>query len=185
MNKYTTHTDTTAPEASKPLLQSAKRAFGFVPNLLAMQAESPALLEGYMTLTEIFGRTQLSETERQIILMTNNRLNDCTYCMAAHTTISQGAKVPADVIQALRDGSEIKDRKLEALRLFAIEKLGADRQAALSPDHAVYFAQVAAFANEDAPEHPSHPWQSNPSHPSESSSECRSNATVRDGITGG
>ena len=71
-----------------------------------------------MTLAGIFGKTDLSETERQIILMTNNRLNHCTYCMAAHTTISQMAKVPADVIDALRDNTPIADPKLEALRSF-------------------------------------------------------------------
>ncbi|MFY2824219.1 carboxymuconolactone decarboxylase family protein [Ruegeria sp. MALMAid1280] len=65
-------------------------------------AEAPALLEGYMSLAGIFGKTDLSETERQFILMTNNRLNGCTYCMAAHTTISQMANVPSDVIAALR-----------------------------------------------------------------------------------
>lgn len=120
MTDFTLHTEQTAPEASKPLVAAAKGAFGFFPNLLAGMAEAPALLEGYMTLSGIFNKTDLSETERQIILMTNNRLNGCTYCMAAHTTISQGAKVPADVIEALRTGSAIADPKLEALRQFTI-----------------------------------------------------------------
>ena len=51
--------------------------------------------------------------------MTNNRLNECTYCMAAHTTISRMQGVPEDVIEALRDGESIADEKLEALRVFA------------------------------------------------------------------
>ena len=120
MTAFTFHTEDTAPEASKPLVAAAKSAYGFVPNLLAGMAEAPALLEGYMNLATIFDKTDLSETERQIILMTNNRLNGCTYCMAAHTSLSQAAKVPADVIKALRDGTEIADPKLEALRQFAI-----------------------------------------------------------------
>ena len=113
-----THTIETAPEDAKPLLQGAKDAYSFVPNLLGTMASAPALLEGYMTLAGIFDKTDLSETERQIILMTNNRLNGCTYCMAAHTTISQMAKVPADVIEALRNNTPIADPKLEALRTF-------------------------------------------------------------------
>ena len=119
MSKFTFHTEESAPEASKPLLAGAKKAFGFSPNLLAGMAEAPALLEGYMTLAGIFDKSNLSETERQIILMTNNRLNGCTYCMAAHTGISKGAKVPDDVIEALRAGTSIADPKLEALRVFA------------------------------------------------------------------
>jgi len=118
MTTFTTHTIETAPEKSKPLLKGAKDAFSFVPNLLGNMADAPALLEGYMTLAGIFDKTDLSETERQIILMTNNRLNGCTYCMAAHTTISQMAKVPSDVIAALRNNTPIADPKLEALRSF-------------------------------------------------------------------
>jgi len=120
MATFTTHTIETAAPAAKPFMESAKAAFGFVPNLLGNMAESPALLESYLTLAGIFGKTNLSETERQIILLTNNRLNECTYCMAAHTSISQGAGVKADVIEALRVGTPIADEKLEALRLFAI-----------------------------------------------------------------
>ncbi len=72
-----------------------------------------------MTLSGIFNKTNLTETERQIILMTNNRLNGCGYCMAAHTTISQGANVANDVIESLRSGTSINDAKLEALRTFS------------------------------------------------------------------
>jgi len=120
MTAFAPHSLETAPEESKPRLQGAQDAFGFVPNLLGVMAEAPALLEGYMTLAGIFDKSNLSETERQIILMTNNRLNGCAYCMAAHTTIAQMAKVPADVVAALRDGSAIADPKLEALRSFTV-----------------------------------------------------------------
>lgn len=119
MTSFTTHTIETAPEGAQPFLYAAKRAYGFIPNLLGTMAEAPAILEGYMTLAGIFDKSGLSETERQIILMTNNRLNGCSYCMAAHTSIAQGAGVPADVIKALRTNRPIADARLEALRRFA------------------------------------------------------------------
>ncbi len=119
MTEFTFHNQESAPKNSKPLLAGALQSYGFLPNLYAGQAEAPALLEGYLSLAEIFNKTNLSETERQIIMMTNNRLNGCEYCMAAHTTIAQGAKVSDDVIKALRDGTAIADPKLEALRLFS------------------------------------------------------------------
>ncbi len=119
MSSFTTHTIESAPEASKQYLQGAKNAYSFVPNLLGTMAEAPALLEGYMVLAGIFDKTSLSETERQIIMMTNNRLNGCVYCMAAHTSISQMAGVKADVIESLRNDTPIADTKLEALRVFA------------------------------------------------------------------
>lgn len=119
-NNFKIHTIDSAPEASKPILGAAKKKMGFVPNLMATMSESPVMVESYLTLMGLFDKSRLSETERQIILMTNNRLNGCTYCMAAHTAVSKMAKVDEDIIEALRSGSELEDPKLEALRQFAI-----------------------------------------------------------------
>lgn len=120
MTTFTTHTLDTAPADAKPILQAALKGYGFLPNLYAAMSEAPAILEGYTTLSGIFDKSNLSATERQIILMTNNRLNGCEYCMAAHTTLSQMAGVNEDVIESLRKGTPIADPKLEALRQLAI-----------------------------------------------------------------
>jgi len=78
-------------------------------------------------LSQLFSeKTSLDATEQQIIAMTNYRLNGCTYCMAAHTTLMQMVKVPEDVIASLREGTSIADPKLEALRVFA-EKVNLKR----------------------------------------------------------
>lgn len=119
MSTFKTHSIESAPVASAPLLKKAQQSLGFIPNLLATMAESPTMLTGYMQLTDVLNKGELSETERQIVLMTNNRLNGCTYCMAAHTTISQMQGVDAAVIEALRNNTPIDDPKLEALRTFA------------------------------------------------------------------
>ena len=85
MHSFPLHSADTAPKASQPLLAAASRAYGFLPNLLRGMATSPALLEGYMTLASIFNKTDLTETERQVILMTSNRLNGCaTACPWPH-----------------------------------------------------------------------------------------------------
>lgn len=120
MNNYTPYTIESAPEASQPILKAAKAKMGFVPNLMATMAESPVMVESYLTMMGLFDKSELSQTERQIILMTNNRLNGCTYCMAAHTAVSKMTGVDADVIEALRRGTPIADPKLEALRTFAV-----------------------------------------------------------------
>ena len=120
MADFEVHTVETAPDAAKPLLEGVEKRLGFIPNLMATMAESPALLEAYTTLSALMGKTGLSAAEQQVITMTNNRLNGCHYCMAAHTTGAQAAKVPTDVIDSLRAGTAIADPKLEALRQFAI-----------------------------------------------------------------
>jgi len=66
--------------------------------------------------------------------MTNNRLNGCTYCMAAHTTISQGANVPADVIESLRSGSEIADSKLKVMSNYTTHIMGPPVDRAFLPN---------------------------------------------------
>ncbi len=120
MTKFDTHTIETAPEASKKFLEGAKAKNKFVPNILAKMAEAPATLEAYTTLAGIFEKTDLSATERQVIMMTVNRLNGCTYCMAAHSTISRMTGVAEDVIATLRAGTALADPKLEALRQFTV-----------------------------------------------------------------
>lgn len=121
MIDFTVHTHETAPENSKSVLQNVEKAYGFLPNLIAIFAESPAAAEAYPALSGFFDKSGFTPTERQIVLMTNNRLNNCTYCMAAHTTISKMQSVPDDVLQALRDGTALADPKLEALRVFSIK----------------------------------------------------------------
>ena len=119
MTDFKVHTIESAPEKSKPILEGARKALGFVPNQYAVFAESPAVLEAYTTLWTILDRsTSFTATELQVILLTTIFENECDYCMAAHTTISQMQKVPADVIEALRAGKPLADPKLEALRTY-------------------------------------------------------------------
>lgn len=129
------HTESTAPAGALPLLENAKQAFGFVPNLLGILASSPAALDGYMSLNEILGRSSLSPIERQVVMLTVNRLNDCRYCMAAHTTSARGSGMNEAVVEALRRGDHLDQEDLEALRGLAEEMVtskGRPSEAALS-----------------------------------------------------
>jgi hypothetical protein len=40
----------TAPEAARPVLEEIQKSFGFIPNLMAIFANNPTVLEGYLTL---------------------------------------------------------------------------------------------------------------------------------------
>ncbi|WP_225225665.1 carboxymuconolactone decarboxylase family protein [Komarekiella delphini-convector] len=118
MAMFPIHDATTAPEASKPLLEQAKKNFGMIPNLERVMAESPALLEGYVHLWELFDTTSLSPIERQVVYQTANFQNQCEYCIPWHTKLSQLAGMAPNEIEALRQGTELADSKLEALRQF-------------------------------------------------------------------
>lgn len=118
MTTFDVHTKETASADAAQLLAAAEKAYGFVPNLLGTFAESPATLKGYMTLGKIFDESSFSPTERQTVLLTISRDNECRYCLAAHSTIAGMQNVPADVVDAIRDDRPIGDERLETLRQF-------------------------------------------------------------------
>ncbi|MEE8514358.1 MAG: carboxymuconolactone decarboxylase family protein [Gammaproteobacteria bacterium] len=118
MRKFDVHTRDTAPAKSAESLRNKEEAFGFIPNLVGILAESPAALNGYVTLGQIFDESSFSPTERQIVLLAASRFNECRYCVAAHSVVADLQEVPADVIAAIRNDQPIADNKLEALRTF-------------------------------------------------------------------
>ena len=119
MSPFEIHTLASAPDDSKPVLEGAKQAFGSIPNLFAVFAESPAAVKAYAELASILGKSSaFTPEELQVVLLTTSFENECEYCMAAHTAIAGMQRVPQDVIKSLRDGTEIADPRLEALRVF-------------------------------------------------------------------
>ena len=119
MEKFTVHSIDTAPADAAPLLQHSQDLYGgMIPNLHGVMAESPALLQAYQSLNEIFNKTSLDLSERNIVWLTVNYENGCTYCMAAHTAIAKHAGLSDADIEALRTGAPLADVKHEALREF-------------------------------------------------------------------
>lgn len=119
MINFTIHTKQTAPVASQPLIDAVTSKYGLLPNLLAELAEAPNVLKAYLQLSGSIDEGTLDATERQIVQITTSRLNGCHYCVAAHSTIADMSKLPADVIEAVRNDAPIANTKQEALRQFA------------------------------------------------------------------
>ncbi|MGH7535022.1 MAG: carboxymuconolactone decarboxylase family protein [Gemmatimonadales bacterium] len=115
MPHLTPHTLSSAPQRSRPHLEAVEKSLGFIPNLFATLAESPATLEGYLALDGAYGRGALSAAERQLVLIAASTENDCGYCVAAHSTIAGLVKVPPAILAAVRNEEQVSDPKLEAL----------------------------------------------------------------------
>lgn len=120
-NQISVLTLESAPTGSREDLTEVKSQLGFVPNLMGVMANSPALLQAYRAVSAIFDTSSLSPTERQIVLLTTSALNECDYCMAAHTVIAGMQKVDPKIIEALRNGKPIDDVRLETLRQFTAD----------------------------------------------------------------
>lgn len=126
MAEFIKHTLETAPAASKGLLQAMENHLGFIPELLAALAESPASLEAYLNLARLFDKTSFSPSERQVILLSISRYRNCTYCLAAHGTLAKMHKIPANIFNAVYYNQPLEDEKQEALREFTLAVLAAD-----------------------------------------------------------
>lgn len=126
MTSFSVHTPQTAPEASRPMLESVQKGFGgMLPNLYGVMAESPALVEAYQALGKIFSKTSLTDTERHIVWLTINYENECTYCMAAHSVVATSSGVDDADVDALRAGHALADAKHQALRHFTAHMVQA------------------------------------------------------------
>ncbi len=116
---YDVKTIENAPENSKSILEAAKKAYGFVPNLLGTMAHHPALLKNYWDgVANLETNSTLTAKEQQIAYLAASYENNCHYCMAAHTSIGQMHKIDQSILDALRTGTAIPDAKLEALSQF-------------------------------------------------------------------
>ena len=105
-----------APEGSRPILEAIQKAFGFVPNLMATFASSPALLAGYTALDAAWEKGTFSAADRQLVLLAASVVNECGYCVAAHSTVAKKfLHVPAETVAAVRAGRTLGDARQNAL----------------------------------------------------------------------
>jgi len=111
------HDKDSAPADSQLLLDNSVTTFGMIPNLHAVMAEAPPLLEGYQQLHRLFQQTSFDADEQTVIWQTINIEHDCHYCIPAHTAIAHMMKVDATIIDALRNRTEMPTEKLQALHL--------------------------------------------------------------------
>ena len=121
MTDFTFHTLETAPEASVPLLEDSKKAFGRLPGLHSVMAEAPALLDGYKHLHRLFqNETSFDADEITVVWQTINVEHACHYCVPAHTMIAKAMKVDDAISEALRNETPLPSPRLEALRTFTL-----------------------------------------------------------------
>lgn len=112
----------TATEAGRNLLEQSQQEFGMIPNVHAVMANLPGLLqtykEGYNRFRE---QSELTPAEQEVVFLTVSRENECSYCIAGHSIAGDYmSNVPAAVTDAIRDGKEIPDARLAALSAFTL-----------------------------------------------------------------
>lgn len=120
------YTKQDAPSEAHNLIEQSIKTYSFLPNLHAVLAEAPITYEAYLTTFSLFeSKSHFTPLEQQIVFQTANYENECNYCMPGHTMLMTMMKMPQGVIEALREGTPIQDRKLETLRRFARELINS------------------------------------------------------------
>ena len=112
-----------ADERTKPILEAVIKKNGAVPNMYANMINSPGLLETYLHGYDAFRKESgFTPVEQEVVFLTLSYLNACNYCMAAHSVIADKmSKVPENITNAIRNGKQIADAKLQALATFTEE----------------------------------------------------------------
>ncbi|MFD2515781.1 carboxymuconolactone decarboxylase family protein [Pontibacter locisalis] len=109
-----------ANEAQKPHLENAQKQTGMIPNMYKNMVNSPGLMETYSVGYDHFRKNSgFTPVEQEVVFVTISIANGCEYCAAAHSFIADNmSKVPVEVTDAIREGREIPNTKLNALSEF-------------------------------------------------------------------
>ncbi len=126
MSTFNVPTKNEVSENNQAIFNQLEKGLGFVPNLFATYAYSDTALENYLNFSN--AKTSLKAKEKEVVNLAVSQVNDCKYCLAAHTAIGKMNGFTDDQILELRSGSASFDEKLNALAQLAkniTEKRGA------------------------------------------------------------
>ena len=116
---HTPATIESAPAASQPMLEAVMKQLGVVPNLFRLVSNSPAALEGYLSMSGALAKGTLPAATHELIALAVSEINSCSYCLSAHTYLGKHvAKLDDAEMTANRSGAS-NDPKADAAVRFA------------------------------------------------------------------
>lgn len=116
----TSDSDSAEPKQTPVAALEGRR---MITNLERTMARAPALLEGYLQLSQQLAMTSLAPVEQQIVCLCASLENECEYCAAWHSMLAASAGLSPPDLAALRTGAALSTPRLEALRRFTVEMM--------------------------------------------------------------
>jgi uncharacterized peroxidase-related enzyme len=116
MSIFNVPTRAEVSEGNQAIFDQLEKGIGFVPNLYASYAHSDTALADYLALQN--RKSTLSAKEREVVNLAVSQVNECIYCLSAHTAIAKMNGFSDDQILELRAGEASFDSKLNALAAF-------------------------------------------------------------------
>ena len=129
---------------NQAIFDSLEKAVGFVPNLYATYAHSENALKNYLDFSN--AKTSLTNKEKEAVNLAVSEVNQCQYCLAAHTAIAGMNGFTPDQIIELRQGKASFDSRINAIAQVA--KNMTENRGATSPEVVKAFFE-AGLTNEN------------------------------------
>lgn len=123
MTTFTEHTLDSAPPASRRTMAAVAGKQGYLPAAVALLAESPETLDGFLRLSAVFEGCTLDPLAREVVIMTIAARNDCHVCLAMHTARLAALGADPGLARSLRAAAPLADPRLAALRTFTLRLL--------------------------------------------------------------
>lgn len=101
---------------NQAIFDTLKKALGMVPNLYATFAYSETALGTYLALQN--AESSLMGKAREVVNLVVSQVNDCEYCLAAHTALGKKLGFTDEQIMELRHGHASWDVKFDSLARF-------------------------------------------------------------------
>jgi uncharacterized peroxidase-related enzyme len=113
------------------LLAAVQKKLGLVPNMTRVMANSPAVLEAYISFSSALDRASLDAKTRERLALGTAEANQCEYCLSAHSTIGKLVGLDESEILGSRRGQSSDSKATAALRFSRqlTEKRGAVSEA--------------------------------------------------------
>lgn len=102
---------------NQAIFDQLEKTVGFVPNLFATYALSDNALKNYLDFSN--AKSSLKAKEKEVVNLAVSQVNNCQYCLSAHTAIAKMNGFSEGEILQLRAGEALFDSKLDALAKLA------------------------------------------------------------------
>ena len=123
MTMFMQHTIESAPPASRRAMAAVTGKQGYLPAAVALLAESPEALEGFLRISGTFEACTLDPLAREVVIMTVAVRNGCHLCAAMHSARLSALGADPALTAALRAGAPLADARLNAARAFTVRVL--------------------------------------------------------------
>jgi len=103
---------------TKELLNTVEQTFGTIPNTAKVMANSPAVLESFLSFATAMREAKIGEKLHNQVKLNTSETNSCDYCTSILCSVAPSAGLSADDILAGRTGNS-KDQRTETALKFA------------------------------------------------------------------